>query len=147
MANGRNSGKRAAIDRDQGRFVALPFSVIDSVAYKNLSHPARSLLIEIDRQYCFDNNGRLLASYAYLRKRGWTSADTITRAKRELLAAGLIHETVKGCRPNKASWYAVTWRPIDRLQGYDEGALQTFVRSAYAKTQGLDRLSVKVDSK
>lgn len=133
MANGRNSGKGPARYRDQGRFLALPFSVIDSDAYRNLSHPARSLLVEIDRQYGFDNNGRLLASYAYLRKRGWTSADTITRAKRELLAAGFIHETVKGCRPNKASWYAVTWRSLDRLKGYDEGAVESFVRSAYVK--------------
>ena len=137
MANGRNPKKGGSSSRDAGRFVALPISVIDSAAYKKLSHPARSLLIELDRQYASDNNGRLLTSRSYLRSRGWTSSDTITRAKRELLEAGFIHETVKGARPNKASWYAVTWRTLDRLKGYDEGAVESFVRSAYSKNDPL----------
>lgn len=131
MANGRNSGKRGDTGRDSGGFVALPWSVLDCPAYAALSHPARSLLLEIARQFVRDNNGRLLASAAYLSKRGWTSTDVITRGKRELIAAGFIHETVKGHRPNKASWYAVTWRALDRLPGYDAGAAETFVRGAY----------------
>lgn len=131
MANRRNSGQRGDSGRDSGGFVALPWAVLDSPAYAALSHPGRSLLLEIARQFVRDNNGRLLASAAYLEKRGWKSADVITRAKRELIAAGFIHETVKGHRPNKASWYAVTWRTLDRLPGYDEGAAVTFVRGAY----------------
>lgn len=131
MANSRNSGKRGDSGRDSGGFVALPWSVLDSAAYAALSHPARSLLLEIARQFVRDNNGRLLASGAYLAKRGWKSNDVITRALRELIAAGFIHETVKGHRPNKASWYAVTWRTLDRLPGYDEGAALTFIRGAY----------------
>lgn len=111
--------------------MALPWSVLDSAAYRALTHPARSLLMEFARQFVRDNNGRLLASAAYLKKRGWNSADVITRAKRELIEAGFIHETVAGHRPNKASWYAITWSALDRLPGYDEGAAQTFVRSAY----------------
>lgn len=134
MANSRNSGRRSDSGRDSGGFVALPWAVLDSLAYAALSHPARSLLMEIARQFVRDNNGRLLASAAYLEKRGWKSADVITRAKRELIAAGFIHETVKGHRPNKASWYAVTWRTLDRLPGYDEGAAVTFIRGAYQNT-------------
>jgi hypothetical protein len=64
-------------------------------------------------------------------KRGWKSADTIANAKRQLLNAGFVHETVMGHRPNKASWYAVTWRALDRLPGYDPGAAETFKRGAY----------------
>lgn len=131
MANGRNSGRKGDSGRDSGGFVALPWSVLDCPAYAALSHPARSLLLEIARQCVSDNNGRLLASAAYLAKRGWKSADVITRAKRELLAAGFIHETVMGHRPNKASWYAVTWRALDKLPGYDDGTAQAFVRGAY----------------
>ena len=131
MANGRNSGKRGDTGRDSGGFVALPWSVLDCPAYAALSHPARALLLEIARQFVRDNNGRLLASRAYLGKRGWNSPDVISRAKNDLIAAGFIHETVKGHRPNKASWYAVTWRALDRLQGYDAGAAETFVRGAY----------------
>jgi len=136
MANRRNSGK-ASSGRDPGGFVALPWSVLDSRAYAALSHPARSLLLEIARQYVRDNNGRLLASRAYLATRGWTSADVIDRAKRELLDAGFIFETVKGHRPNKASWYAVTWYTLDRHAGYDHGAVESFRRGAYRENASL----------
>jgi hypothetical protein len=121
-------------NRDSGGFVALPWSVLDSPSYLNLSHPAKALLYEIARQYVRDNNGRLLASRAYLKKRGWNSADTISRALRELIDAKLIHQTVQGHRPNKASWFAVTWRTLDRLNGYDHGATESFKRSSYLRT-------------
>lgn len=134
MANGRNSGKKGDSGRDSGGFVALPWSVLDCPAYARLSHPAKALLFELARQFVRDNNGRLLASRAYLSKRGWNSPDVISRAKQDLLKAGFIHETVKGHRPNKASWYAVTWRSLDRLPGYDAGAAETFVRGAYQIT-------------
>lgn len=117
--------------RDPGGFVALPWSVLDSPAYARLSYPARALLLELARQYVRDNNGKLLASFSYLSKRGWNSADVISRAKKELLDAGFIHETVKGHRPNKASWYALTWYTLDRHKGYDLGAVETFRRGAY----------------
>lgn len=123
-------------ERDGTRFVAMPDCVLCSPAYMALSHPARSLLMDIALQCVRDNNGQLLASMAHLQKRGWTSADTITRAKRELLEAGFIFETVKGHRPNKASWYAVTWRRLDRHPDYDHGAVESFDRSAYLKTTG-----------
>jgi hypothetical protein len=119
--------------RDSGPFVAMPCVVLDSAAYLNLSHPAKALLMEIARQCNSDNNGRLLASRAYLSKRGWNSADTITRALKELIAAKLVHQTVQGHRPNKASWYALTWRTLDRLPGYDAGAAECFDRGSYAK--------------
>lgn len=131
MANGRNIKSKYYDDRDAGGFVALPWSVLDCPAYSHLSHPAKSLLMEISRQFVRDNNGKLLASYRYLRTRGWTSADTITRAKKELIANGFIHETVKGHRPNKASWYAVTWRGLNKSNCYDFGAERSFIRGAY----------------
>ena len=135
MANGRNKTSKGDSGRDSGGFVALPWSVLDCPAYARLSHPARALLFELARQWVRDNNGRLLASGAYLAKRGWKSADVITRAKRELIEAGFIHEMVKGHRPNKASWYAVTWRALDKLPGYDAGTAECFERSAYKHTR------------
>ena len=111
--NGRNGHKPSA-GRDAGGFVALPWSVLDSDAYAGLSHPARALLLEFARQFVRDNNGRLLATSGRLSKRGWLSEDVIHRAKQELLNAGFIYETVKGGRPNRASWYAVTWQRLDR---------------------------------
>ena len=144
MANGRNP-KRKGHDtsRDQGGFIALPWSVLDCPAYGRLSHPARGLLLEIARQFVRDNNGRLLASRAYLSKRGWKSADTITNAKRELLESGFIFQTVMGHRPNKASWYAVTWRTLDKLPGYDVGAIEGFKRGAYQQNIPLKNASLR----
>lgn len=143
MANGRNRGQKVDSGRDAGGFIALPWSVVDSPAYATLSVHARSLLIEVSRQFVKDNNGRLLLSRAYMETRGWKSVDMLTKAKRELLAAGFIYETAKGQRPNKASWYAVTWRALDRMPGYDAGAAELFVRGAYQKTQPLDRPTVQ----
>jgi hypothetical protein len=123
--------------RDGGVFVAIPMVVLDSPAYRALSHPARALLLEVAYQYHGDDNGRMHLSRKYLATRGWTSADVIQRAKTELLEAGFLFETVKGQRPNKASWYALTWMALDRLDGFDPGAAAAFVRSAYAKQQAL----------
>jgi hypothetical protein len=116
--------------REPGGFIALPWSVLDSVAYQRLSHPAKALLLEVARQYHQDDNGRMLLSSNYLAPRGWRSPEVIIRAKRELLLAELIYETVKGHRPNKASWYAVTWQTLDKNPAYDAGAEQGFVRGA-----------------
>ena len=143
MANGRNRANKGNSGRDAGGFVALPWSVLDCPAYAGLSHPARALLFELARQFVRDNNGRLLLSAAYLFKRGWRSADVITRGKRELLAAGFIHETVKGHRPNRASWYAVTWQVLDRLAGYDAGAAESFQRGAYRQNSPIQNANLR----
>lgn len=141
MANGRGVGRKGDKARVSGGFVALPWAVLDCAAYADLSHPAKALLVDIARQYVRDNNGRLLASAAHLAKRGWRSVDVITRAKRELIDAGFVHETVKGHRPNKASWYAVTWYLLDPHPGYDPGAAVTFERGSYER-QGAEKNAV-----
>lgn len=137
MANGRGAGRKGDKGRVPGGFVALPHSVMDCPAYAGLSHTAVRVLLEIARQYIRNNNGRLLASAAYLAKRGLRSVDVITRAKRELIQAGFIHETVKGHRPNRASWYAVTWNLLDPHPDYDPGAAATFERGRYARQAAL----------
>lgn len=123
--------------RDAGGFAAIPWTVFDSPAYARLSHPAKALLMEFARQFVRDNNGKLLCSMAHLRSRGWKSADVVHRAKLELLQAGFIHETCKGQRPNRASWYAVTWRTLDRHVGYDHGTIESFERGAFRKNTSL----------
>ena len=131
MANGRNKLRRGDAGRDAGGFVALPWAVLDCPAYTRLSMHARALLLEVARQFTRDNNGWLLLSRAYMAGRGWNSNDMLTKAKRELLDAGFIFETVKGQRPNKAARYAVTWRAIDRHPGHDVGTAEAFQRGAY----------------
>ena len=128
MAKDRNRRSPQNGDgRDLGGFVALPWVILDSAEYIALSHPAKSLLLEFSRQHFFDKkeglftNGRLLANSKTLEKRGWKSSDTLTRAKRELINSGFLFETVKGHRPNKASWYALTWFALPKRSNYDFG--------------------------
>lgn len=129
--------KKPRVDesREPGGYCALPWCVIDSHAYQSLSYPAAALLIEVARQYVRNNNGRMLLSMRYLTTRGWHSKDVIERARRELLDAKLIYQTVQGHRPNKASWYALTWYTLDKLPGYDAGAVEGFRRGMYASFQ------------
>lgn len=133
MANARNANRRKgnAAQRDAGGFIALPWAVVDSPAFAALSVYARALLLELARQYVRDNNGRLLLTRERMAARGWTSNDTLTKARRELEAAGFLYQTVRGHRPSKASWYAVTWAPLDVHPGFDPEALANFQRSAY----------------
>lgn len=143
LSNGRNP-KRKGHDhgRDAGGFVAIPWTVLDCPAYQCLSHPAKALLLEVARQFVRDNNGRMLLSRACMATRGWKSCDTIAKAKAELLDAGFIFQTVQGHRPNKASWYAVTWRALDKMQGYDAGTDQLFRRGAYQQNMPLKNASL-----
>lgn len=143
MSNGRSAKRKGGSGRDSGGFVALPWSVIDSAAYGRLSVHARALLLEVARQFVRDNNGRLLLSRGFMEGRGWKSVDMLTKAKRELLEGGFIFETVKGSRPNRASWYAVTWQTLDRHPGYDPGAVETFKRSAYLRGEPLKNASLR----
>jgi hypothetical protein len=133
MANGRGGSKRSKhqVSRDAGGFIALPYSVVDSPNFQKLSTNAKALLLEVGRQLRKDNNGRLLLSKAHLLPRGWKSSDMIFKGKKELLDGGFIYETVMGHRPNKASWYAITWQTIDKLDGYDYGALSGYRKGAY----------------
>lgn len=142
ISMGRDKQRRSSSKgsgRDSGPFAPIPWVVLDCDAYGQLSHTARSLLMEFARQYVRDNNGRLLASGRYLRTRGWKSAGVIQRAKQELIDGGFIYETVKGHRPNKASWYAITWHDLDRHSGFDAGAFEGWkdARSGYAKSSSL----------
>ncbi len=144
MANGRNPKARGSgAGRISGRFIALPVVVMDCPNFQKLSANARSLLLEVARQFNLGNNGRLLISRAYLLKRGWNSNDMISKGKKELLEGGFIYETVKGHRPNKASWYAITWQDIDKLDGYDVGALKGFNKGAYNENQYIKNKIIK----
>ena len=96
MANGRNPRRKVDVGRDGGGFVALPWSVLDCPAFQALSHPARSLLLEVARQFARDNNGRLLLSRAYMVGRGWKSHDTLTLQAEQ---GKLVRHHLAGARP------------------------------------------------
>lgn len=129
---GRNKQWKSERDkRDGGGFVAIPLSVLDSVAFRNSSPHAKALLMDMVAQLRADNNGDLAACWRFMKDRGWQSQTTLLKAKRELLERGLIVETRMGARPNKASLYAVTWRALDHCGGKLEISARAFPRGAY----------------
>lgn len=118
--------------RDGSLFVALPHVVLDSKAYLLLSYSARALLVDIARQYNSSNNGKLVICDKALKPRGWKSQTTIHKAKEELLKAGFLCMTRQGHKPNKASWFAITWQTLDWTPEMDIER-NGFTRSAYQK--------------
>lgn len=116
---------------DKGAFLRLPLSVLQSRAYLTAGPHARMLLIDLAMQYRGDNNGDLCAAWKIMQPRGWRSELTLQRAKVELIDLGLIVETRKGARPNKASLYAVTWCALDACNGKLDISPRSFPRGAY----------------
>jgi hypothetical protein len=130
----RSKFKSDAKKRDGGRFAGVPFVVLESEAYVSLSGSGVKLLMEFAFQYNGANNGNLYCTWEQMAQRGWKSQTTLKAAKDELTRAGFLCETRKGARPNKASWYAVTWRDLDITDGLDIKPA-SFPRSAYARNQ------------
>lgn len=105
-------------------FLALPHAVLKCDNYKQLSHIARSLLVDIARQYNGSNNGDLTACYSFLKERGWKSKTTISKHIKELIHYGMIIKVQAGginCGGRKRpSLYAISWTKIDKI-GYSDG--------------------------
>jgi hypothetical protein len=113
------------------KFAGIPVAALKSHAFLALNKVERSLLFEFMTQYHGSNNGTLLCSIKRLGPRGFRSSDTLHRAKRVLIEAGFIYETVLGHRPNTASWYAITWRPLNPSDRYDVGVTINFNKHGF----------------
>lgn len=104
---------QAAAREARGAFVPLPTELVRGSAWRECSHPARSLLVDMATQFDGANNGRLVATLGRLKHLGWTSNDTLARAVRELERNGLVHCTRRGGK-RTASLYAIPF-----LGGYE----------------------------
>lgn len=111
--------KQKAKKAHSGRFVALPFAVIESDAFLTLNGSSVRLLIELVKQLNGSNNGDLCAAYKTLNKHARQKIErpiwhrkNINNAKQELLKKGLIEQTRKGGKNNGPSLYALSWLPI-----------------------------------
>lgn len=119
--DGRKQSKRIKAekeDRDGAFHLALPFDVIRSAGYRQASHTARSLLIDVCDQDPRFRNGRLVITPKALRPLGWLSEGVMRRALAELIDCGLLVQTRIGSM-NSAAWFAVTWRGLDQTEGLD----------------------------
>lgn len=102
--------------REGGGFSQIPWVVMDSTNWTQLSGTSIKLLLDLYRQYKGSNNGDLCASLKTLKPRGWTRGQTISNAIRELVYYGMIELTRQGSL-HRASLFAVTWRSIDHCKG------------------------------
>lgn len=121
----------------------MPLSVLNSRAYCLANAYARMLLLDLFAQYRGDNNGDLCLAWKFMQPRGWKSEATLNKAKRDLLDLGLIVETRKGARPNKASLYAVTWCDLDDCKGKLDMAPNAFPRGRYRLRDPLPAIMAK----
>ena len=91
-------------------YVRIFASMHTHPAVLTLPYPAHKLWFDLNTMWVGNNNGRLRITYSEMAKRGWTSHDTLDRARDELLHRGLIKRT-KYCGPNvfhRASLFALT---------------------------------------
>jgi hypothetical protein len=109
-------------------FVMLGSEMLNSLAYRDLSFSARSMLIEVLHYYSGKNNGRIWLAPLVLSERGF-SKNTSSRALKELREHGFIYMTKRGGNQRGGcSWFALTWLKIDKAEGQH---LESFKKSAY----------------
>lgn len=94
----------------------MPHALLDTPFYISLSTKAKTLLIDMARQYNGFNNGDLQCTFSCMKKKGWKSDDTLTKAHRQLLEKGFLVLTRQGGR-NLCSLFAITWKPINECGG------------------------------
>lgn len=102
--------------RESGSFVALPHAVLRSQSFASLRPHAVKLAIDLLAQFKGDNNGDLCAAWTLMKKRGWRSRDTLSKARRELLNAEWIMVTKQGGR-HSPTLYALTFYAVDACGG------------------------------
>jgi hypothetical protein len=101
--------------KDKSRFVALPFSVIDSPGYRATTPTARAALIEALRLYNGKNNGSLALPARLIAEKLNVSKDTASRAIRELVNCGLLRlvKASSYSRKRLAAEYRLTHLPCN----------------------------------
>lgn len=108
----RNKGRRCG-----DLFVKLPFRLLDSSAWQDLSPRARDIYVRLCRKYNGKNNGDLSLTRSELRKIGeLSSSATLTRALDQLWSHGFITSTREGSFGSMRIcnlWALTTWEIND----------------------------------
>ncbi|WP_439878091.1 hypothetical protein [Pseudomonas prosekii] len=114
--------KSYKVDFGGGRVLALPYRLLISDAFNNLSPKAVVVLIKLARNYNGKNNGDLACTVAMLATGRGMDDKTLRSALEELIGAGLIVKTREHgpfARDGKhqPALYAITWASIDDCPG------------------------------
>ena len=126
-----------------GSFAAFPHNVLESTEYAELTSSEVKLLLDVFAQFNGRNNGDLTCAWSVMKRRGWRSKDTLTRALRGLLERAFITKTRQGGK-HRCSLYAVTWREIHECDGKLD-VRPTRVASGAWKNNSVTRESYHID--
>lgn len=103
--------------RGGGQFLPLPLAVLRSPEFAKLSPWACKLLLDLLCQYRHPlNNGDLCLAWTTMKPRGWSSKQTLYKARQELLTGRWITVTRQGGR-KIPSLYALSFYRIDDCAG------------------------------
>lgn len=92
--------------RSLGRFVALPYNLLESDAWKDLSPGATLVYIELKRRYNGSNNGDIPLSCREAGNVAHCGKGTVGKKFAELIDHGFIKPAIKGRFHNR---HASTW--------------------------------------
>jgi hypothetical protein len=112
----RNKLQELAAKRGGGQYVPVPHHVLRSNAWTQLNAYEKALICDLLAQYNGLNNGDLCAAWTLMKKRGWKSKSTLSKAIKECREGGWIEVTRQGGR-RKASLYALSFYAIDDCKG------------------------------
>ena len=79
----------SAVSHGPSGFLNLPLQVVDSLAYRQLSHPARSIAVAAYRRYNGENNGEIALPFSEFGVE-FSRRQTFYKARKELEASGLL---------------------------------------------------------
>ena len=95
--------------KSQERFVALPYNMLNSNAYIDLSNHAVRIFIELKKRFNGSNNGEIFLSLREAQKICNSGFDTVRKSIHELITNGFIEYKKKGLpRQRKASTFYLT---------------------------------------
>lgn len=94
----------------------MAYIVLRSQNFSRLSPHAIKLMMDLLAQYKGDNNGDLCLAWTLMKKRGWRSRDTLSKARRELLNAEWIIVSRQGGK-HLPTLFALTFFSVDECGG------------------------------
>jgi len=108
----------------KGKFIAIYEEILDSTAYKALSHTARALLIELYRMEFPNRNGMIGLSEISAGKKLSCASNTASKAFEDLIDKGFIERMFDGdYTRGKASEWRLTFLPYRGMEPTDEWKL------------------------
>lgn len=120
----RSRHEKAKGRSESGPYFGIPMAVLKSPQFAAISGRAAKALLSIGSQYRGNNNGDLSATISLMRLLGWTSKEQLGKAVSELIDAGFLIMTRRGGN-RVAHLYALTFKPVDYSDKYDDGIKPT----------------------